>query len=75
MGWIKTVPEISLDCLWSHTGELPLRHLITNLDDLTLSNNKWSGYFGKMLDLATDLDIDPEIPKVLSGPQLITLSD
>ena len=33
-----------------HTNELPLRHLIIDLDGKTLSNNKWSSSLGQMLD-------------------------
>ena len=52
-----------------HTGELPLRHLITALDGNTLSNNKWSGHLGKMLDSATDLEINPEFIQISIGPR------
>ena len=41
-----------------HTGELGLRHLIIDLDGPTLSNNKWKGPLGKMIDAATVLEID-----------------
>ena len=58
-----------------HTGELPLRRLITALDGKTLSNNKWSGPLGKMLNSATKLDINPDFPKICLGPQLPRLSD
>ena len=40
-----------------YTNELPLRHLMTALDGKTLSNNKWTGNIGKMLDSATELEI------------------
>ena len=40
-----------------HTNELPLRHLITTLDEKTLSNNKWTGNMGKMLDFETELKL------------------
>lgn len=58
-----------------HTGELPLRRLITALDGKTLSNNKWSGPLGKMLNSATELDINPDFPKICIGPQLPQLND
>jgi len=47
-----------------HTNELPLRHLIVDLDGKTLSNDKWPGPLGKMLDDATDLEIATKIDKV-----------
>ena len=53
-----------------HTGELPLRHLIIELDGPTLSGNKWSGPLGSMLDSATDLEINPHFKKVSIGPDL-----
>lgn len=58
-----------------HTGELGLRHLIIALDGPTISNNKWSGKLGKMLDDATDLEINPKFPKIDSAPQLPQLSE
>ena len=51
-----------------HTNELPLRHLITELDGKTLSNNKWSGPLGQMLDDATEMEIDSKIEKVEAAP-------
>ena len=58
-----------------HTGELPLRHLVAALDGKTLSNNKWAGTLGKMLDSATDLEINPDFPTIAIGPALPQLSD
>ncbi|XP_047132856.1 uncharacterized protein LOC124811415 [Hydra vulgaris] len=58
-----------------HTNELPLRHLITNLDGQTKSNNKWSGVIGSMLDHATDLDINPVFETIKIGNPLISLDD
>ena len=57
-----------------HTGELPLRHLVTALDGRTLNNNKWSGPIGKMLDSATELDINPDFTRITIGPDLPQLS-
>ena len=57
-----------------HTGELPLRHLIIELDGPTLSNNKWSGPLGNMLDSATELDINNNFIKITVGYPLISLS-
>ena len=56
-----------------HTNELPLRHLITNLDGEMKSNNKWSGVIGSMLDLATDLDINPSFETIKIGNPAISL--
>ena len=58
-----------------HTNELPLRHLITTLDGKTLSNNKWAGTIGKMLDSATDLEINPSFEKIQLGDDLIYLTN
>lgn len=58
-----------------HTGELPLRHLIVALDGPTLSDNKLSGTIGKLLDSVTELDINPNFPRISVGPPLIKLSD
>ena len=58
-----------------HTGELSLRHLIIDLDGPTLSNNKWSGPLGKMLDTATELEINPNFTKITVGPPLIYLPE
>lgn len=57
-----------------HTGELGLRHLIENLDGKTLSYNKWSGSLGKMLDTATEIEINSNFTKIDLGPPLIYLS-
>ena len=58
-----------------HTNELPLRHLITNLDGETLSNNKFSGPIGKILENVTDLDINEKFTKLKGSEDLIELSD
>ena len=58
-----------------HTGELPLRHLIVDLDGPTLSNNKLFGPIGKLLDSATDFDINPNFTQISVGPPLIKLPD
>ena len=58
-----------------HTNELPLRHLITTLDGKTFSNNKWAGTIGKMLDSATDLEINPSFEKIQLGDDLIYLTN
>ena len=48
---------------------------MTALDGKTLSNNKWTGNIGKMLDSATELEIDPSFSKLSIGQPLISLSD
>jgi len=58
-----------------HTGELPLRHLIVGLDCPTLSDSKLSGPIGKLLDSATDFDINPNFTRTFVGPPLIKLPD
>jgi len=58
-----------------HTNELPLRRLIMTLDGKTLSNNKWTGEIGKMLDTATELAIDSSFTKVSIGEPFIPLTD
>ena len=40
------------------------------MDGKTLSNNKWSGDLGKMLDTVTELEIDPYFTKVDVGPPI-----
>ena len=44
--------------------DLPLRHLAIQVDGPTLSNNKWSGPLGKMLDDVTELKINPNFIKL-----------
>ena len=56
-----------------HTGELPLRKLVTEVDGPTLSHNRWSGPVGQLLDSATDLEINPNFTKIDIGPPLIEL--
>ena len=51
-----------------HTNELPLRHLIIDLDEKTSSNNKWSGPLGQTLDDATELEIEHNIVNIYSSP-------
>ena len=77
MHWIEVMLGRKLNWLVCalHTNELPLRHLITALDGKTLSNNKWAGDIGKMLDTATELEINPTFIKLSIGQPLIPLSD
>ncbi|XP_076030466.1 sodium-coupled monocarboxylate transporter 1-like [Oratosquilla oratoria] len=58
-----------------YTGELPLRHLIQELDGPTKSHNKWSGTLGNMLDEATHLEINKMFPKVDVGPPIPVLPE
>ena len=58
-----------------HTNELPLRHLIIELDGPTLSNNKWSGDIGKLLDTVTELEVDVNFKPITIGQPLISLPD
>jgi hypothetical protein len=51
-----------------HTNELPLRHLIITLDGKTLSNNRWSGPLGQMLDDAPDLSVNKKFKKIDCTP-------
>ena len=39
-----------------------------------LSHNKWSGPLGKMLDTATEIEINTNFVKINLGPPLIYLS-
>ena len=56
-----------------HTNKLPLRHLIAELHGKTLSNSKWSGELGKMLDTVTELITNRNFETVILGESLITL--
>ena len=56
-----------------HTNELPLRHLIQDLDGKTTSDNTFSGPLGKALDNVVNLDINPKFPPITIGEPLIDL--
>ncbi|KAG0725262.1 hypothetical protein GWK47_038964 [Chionoecetes opilio] len=58
-----------------HTGVLPLRHLIVGLDGPTLSDKKISGSIGKLLDSATDFEINPNFTGISVGPPPNKLPD
>jgi hypothetical protein len=77
MHWVER--KLNKNLVWIvcdlHTGELPLRKLFTELDGPTLSGNKYSGDIGKLLDSATELEINPNFEKVAIGPPLIELTD
>ena len=57
-----------------HTGELGLRSLIKFLDGPTKASKHWSGPLGKMLNDATNLEINPEFLKVCENSPLIYVS-
>ena len=65
-----------LNCLVCtlHTNELPFQRLVITLDGRTLSNNRWMGPIGKLLDQVTELPINPFFAKVTIGDPLISLS-
>ena len=66
-------------CIWLicalHTNELPLRHLMTSLDGKTISNNKFSGNIGKLIDTATTLKLQESIPSIGINIELPTLNE
>ncbi|KAM5147870.1 LOW QUALITY PROTEIN: uncharacterized protein ACMZJ9_011543 [Mantella aurantiaca] len=74
MHWVEAKLNHKLICLVCalHTNELPLRHLIKELDGKTLSNNKWSG---NLLDTATELEINPSFVRMSFPEPLVPLSD
>lgn len=76
MHWVEA--KLNRKLIWLvcalHTNELPLRHLITELDGKTLTNNKWSGTIGNMLDTATELEINPSFAS-LFFPEPLTPCD
>ena len=49
--------------------------MITAVDGETLSNNRWAGDIGKMLDSATELEINPSYAKIDIGEPLIHLKN
>ena len=77
IAWVEVKPGRKLNWLVGdlHTNELPLLYLITTLDGRTMSNNKWTGDIGKMLDNATELKINHSFTKLSIGELLISLSD
>lgn len=57
-----------------HTNELPLRHLMIDLDGPTVSNNKFSGPIGKLItSKVTSLKVKDSIPKLDVEINLIKL--
>ena len=58
-----------------HLVELPLRHLICDLDGPTCSATGHTGPLGKALDTATELPINKSFKKISIGEDLIRLDD
>ena len=56
-----------------HLNELPLRHLLQDLDGKTNSDHTFSGPIGKSLDNAVNLEINPKFSPIQIGPALIEL--
>lgn len=56
-----------------HTNELPLRHLVIDLDGKTISDNKFLGPIGKLLSNVTSLKVKDKIPKLDVEIELIEL--
>ena len=57
-----------------HTNELPLRHLIIDLDGPTASGDKFTGPLGKALDLVEDMPYNPSFKVIKPGPSFPELS-
>ena len=57
------------------TNELPLRRLILELDGPTVSDNTFSGPIGKLLDSATEMDINAKFTRISVGHPLIILPE
>ena len=58
-----------------HINELPLRHLIVELEGKALSNSKWSGGLGKMLDTVTELNTKRNFETITLDEPVIALPD
>lgn len=56
-----------------HTNELPLRHLIENLDGKTGTSNSFTGPLGKALSSVTDLPINSKFAPITVGSDFIEL--
>ncbi|KAM5165195.1 LOW QUALITY PROTEIN: proto-oncogene tyrosine-protein kinase ROS [Mantella aurantiaca] len=76
MHWVSAKLNRKLICLVCalHTNELPLWHLIKELDGKTLSN-KWSDKIGNMLDTATEFEINPSFVRMSFPEPYVPLSD
>ena len=53
---------------WFTAVSFSRAHLTVDLDGPTLSDNPFSGPIGKLIDSATDVDINPNFPLDLSRP-------
>lgn len=58
-----------------HTNELPLRHLIQDLDGKTNSDHTFSGPLGKALDGVINLGINSKFKPITIGSPLIELDE
>ena len=52
-----------------------MRHLIIDLDGLTISDSKFSGPIGKLLHFVVDLEINPNFTQMSIGPPLIKMPE
>lgn len=66
-------------CHWSvclcHTNELPLRHLIEQLDGPTSSKDGFTGPIGKLLSRVHEMEVDPNFQALPGGEDLIDLPE
>ena len=58
-----------------HTNELPLRHLIADLDGKTNSDHTFSGPLGKALSSVVSLEINPKFKPITVEDPLIELKE
>ena len=58
-----------------HKNELPLKHLMIELDGQTTSNNKFSGPVEKIVDKVTKFRVKDNIPKLNAKIELIELRE
>ena len=58
-----------------HTNELPLRHLIADLDGPTSSKDGFTGPVGKLLPKVEQMPFDPNFEALPGGEDLLPLSD
>ena len=66
-------------CCWIicmiHTNELPLKHLIRNLDGDTCSAEKFSGTIGKLLSNVNNISVNYNFKAISDGEDLIDLPE
>ena len=58
-----------------HTNELPIKHLMAELDGKTTSNNAFSGPVGKIVDKVTNFRVRDSISKLNVKIELIELRE